>query len=198
MASFGLGVLVAGLVFAAVANSQATEWQGKVDALEGDLADELAAHGVTADDLAVASEKVATSDERIEEADARADEAEQALADAQAGLDEREAGFVEREATVAQREADVQAREDAVSATEQLVKDNSFSDGIWKVGAEIAPGTYRNSGGSFCHWARLSGFSGDLGDILANDLPSGSALVTIRPSDLGFETNGCGTWTLQP
>lgn len=140
-ATFALGAVCSGLVFAVVGTNRAARWQSKVDAVQADLDAELAAHGETSGALEAASAKVATSDARIGEAEARADEAEQQLADSQAALEERES-------ELAQREADVTAREESVSATEQHVKDNTFGDGIWKVGDEIAPGTYRNSGGS--------------------------------------------------
>lgn len=42
--------------------------------------------------------------------------------------------------------------------------------------------------------ARLSGFDGDLGSVLANGLPTGSAIVEIQPGDVGFNARGCGQW----
>jgi hypothetical protein len=67
-------------------------------------------------------------------------------------------------------------------------------DGLWKVGEEVAPGTYRSGGGGNCYWARLSGFSGDLDDIITNGIGKNQT-VTIVASDVGFESSGCGTWT---
>ena len=70
----------------------------------------------------------------------------------------------------------------------------SFSDGTYLVGKDIQPGTYKNTG-SVNYWARLSGFSGDLNDILANGNPMDSTeIVKILPSDKGFTTSGGGTW----
>jgi hypothetical protein len=71
-----------------------------------------------------------------------------------------------------------------------------FADGTYIVGVDIAPGTWRSSGGDICYWERLSGFSGEFKDIIANDTESGQATVTIAPSDVGFSTSGCGEWTL--
>ena len=71
----------------------------------------------------------------------------------------------------------------------------SFGDGMWAVAVDIAPGTYQTSGGSSCYWERDSAFTGDPGAILANDTPSGPVTVTIQPTDKGFKTQGCGTWT---
>jgi len=41
---------------------------------------------------------------------------------------------------------------------------------------------------------RLKGFTGGAGEIIANDLPSGAAVVTIKKTDKGFSTSSCGTW----
>lgn len=73
----------------------------------------------------------------------------------------------------------------------------SFGDGMFIVGTDIMPGTYRNSGGDSCYYARLSGFSGDLSEILANNNVSTPTIVTISASDKGFKSQGCGTWTKQ-
>ena len=71
-----------------------------------------------------------------------------------------------------------------------------FGDGTYLVGADIAPGRYRTTSlSSFCSWSRLSGFGGS--DIIDIDIPSGaSAIVDIAPTDVGFETGGCGSWSL--
>ncbi len=71
-----------------------------------------------------------------------------------------------------------------------------FSDGTYQVGSDMQPGTYRTrEGSSGCYYARLGGFSGEFDDILANGNATGPAIVTIQPTDVGFESNGCGTWT---
>lgn len=73
----------------------------------------------------------------------------------------------------------------------------SFDDGIFIVGTDIEPGTYRNSGGSSCYFARPSGFGGTIDEILANNNVTAPTIVTIAASDKGFESRGCGTWTKQ-
>jgi hypothetical protein len=69
-----------------------------------------------------------------------------------------------------------------------------FDDGMYIVGTDITPGTYKDAGGDGCYYARLSGFGNTTDDILANNLASAPAIVTISASDKGFETKGCGTW----
>jgi len=71
-----------------------------------------------------------------------------------------------------------------------------FGDGTYRVGADIPAGTYRApypSGG--CYWERLSGFSGSFEEIIANNFTASPDIVTISPTDVGFSSEGCGTWT---
>lgn len=62
-----------------------------------------------------------------------------------------------------------------------------FMNGVLEVGAgkDIAPGRYRFTGS--CYWARLSGFSGEMDDLIANGNEDGSFIVEIDPADVGFE-----------
>jgi len=72
----------------------------------------------------------------------------------------------------------------------------SFGAGTYQVGANIQPGTYRTRVGSpNCYWERLKNFTGGLNSILANNNTNAPAIVTIRPTDAGFNSQGCGTWT---
>jgi len=70
----------------------------------------------------------------------------------------------------------------------------TIPEGKWVLGTHIAPGTYQAPGGNDCAWERLSGLSGTPDDIIANELPSGQAVVEIDPSDIAFNSSGCGEW----
>jgi len=75
-------------------------------------------------------------------------------------------------------------------------KTASFKGGTYIVGTDIAPGTWRSSGGDGCYWERLRGFSGSSEDIIDNDFADGAAIATIPRTDRGFhDTERCGTWT---
>jgi hypothetical protein len=65
-----------------------------------------------------------------------------------------------------------------------------FGEGIYKVGTDISPGTYKGTvQGGAGYWARLS--SSDTADILANDLKeSGTMYLTVRSSDKYIEISG--------
>lgn len=71
------------------------------------------------------------------------------------------------------------------------------SDGTFRVGADIVPGTYASQGprdGVACYWKRVGGPNGD--EILDNALTKKPQVVRIEPTDLTFKTNECQTWTL--
>jgi hypothetical protein len=71
-------------------------------------------------------------------------------------------------------------------------------DGTYIVGTDISPGKWKSTGGDgLCYWARLNAFTGTLAAINANGLPSGRVIVTIRSTDKGFKTSGCGEWVRQ-
>jgi hypothetical protein len=70
----------------------------------------------------------------------------------------------------------------------------SFGDGMYIVGTDIQPGTYKNGGQSGCYYARLSGFGNTTDDIIANDNSDTPVVVTISADDKGFQSNRCGTW----
>ncbi len=70
-------------------------------------------------------------------------------------------------------------------------------DGVYIVGTDLAPGTYKSAPQAGCYWERLSGFGGTLPDILANDNTDTAAIVTIKATDKGFSSNGCADWVKQ-
>ncbi|MFG2354562.1 hypothetical protein [Streptomyces sp. NPDC048521] len=68
--------------------------------------------------------------------------------------------------------------------------------GMFKVGTDIAPGTYRSTGNAddSCYWERTKDAAHGLNSIIANNNVTGSAVVTISPTDAYFKTTGCGDW----
>jgi hypothetical protein len=75
-------------------------------------------------------------------------------------------------------------------------------EGVWAVGEEIQPGIYTTDvaeGGALdsCYWARLSGFSGDFDDLIANgNIEAGArGRIEIAESDTGVELSGPCTWS---
>jgi hypothetical protein len=69
----------------------------------------------------------------------------------------------------------------------------AFSDGLYKVGTDIQPGSNRTAGGAECYYARLR--SDDTSSIIANNLSSGPQRMTVRSSDGYVEFSGGCEWT---
>ena len=70
------------------------------------------------------------------------------------------------------------------------------SGGMYRVGVDIAPGTYKSTGNTddICYWERAKDSEHSLGSIIANNNVSGSAVVAISASDAYFKTSGCQDW----
>ena len=62
--------------------------------------------------------------------------------------------------------------------------------GTYRVGSDIQPGIYAGNPGSeagdSCYWARLSGLSGGLDDIISNDIARGQFYVEVKSTDSYF------------
>jgi hypothetical protein len=101
------------------------------------------------------------------------------------------------------REAREQGKKDAETAAAAKAKEApkptpapgaAFSDGLYKVGADIPAGSYRTAGGggSPCYYARLK--TDDTSSYIANNLSSGPMRMTVRSSDGYVEFSGGCEW----
>lgn len=71
------------------------------------------------------------------------------------------------------------------------------SDGIYKVGVDIVPGTYASAGpveGGACYWKRTGGADGQT--KVDSALTKKPAVAQIDPGDTLFKTDGCQPWAL--
>lgn len=71
------------------------------------------------------------------------------------------------------------------------------TDGTYRIGTDIALGTYHSAGRSAegesdCYWARLNSLNPT--DIIANNISAGPQVVAIARSDAAFLTHSCQTW----
>ena len=178
---FGLAVGVSlGVTALAADPTRSDEYrtlQAQSDDLTGEV-QELEGRVQRADDRAT------TAEDRVTTAEAQAS---QAVAEA----DRRQAELDEREQAVADREAAVTAVENQIAAT-------SIGEGIWTVGVDIEPGTYRTADplAGYCYWAIYrSGTNGD--DIVENDGPEGGYPTVTLSEGQDFENSGCGTFVKQ-
>ncbi|MGV9286458.1 hypothetical protein [Streptomyces sp. NPDC003719] len=72
----------------------------------------------------------------------------------------------------------------------------SGDGGMFAVGTDIAPGTYKSTGNTddMCYWERTKDAAHSLESIIANNNVSGTAVVRISASDAYFKTVGCSDW----
>ena len=123
--------LVIGVALGAVSySSTVDDLRAQNAALEEErdsLGDDLNAEATAADAAEVsAQDQIAAAEEEV--------------ADALADLEDREQQLDKRE-----RDLDRRARK--VNRAERQIERSTFSDGIWQVGTDIQPGTYRAPGG---------------------------------------------------
>ncbi|WP_242660540.1 hypothetical protein [Mycobacterium kubicae] len=86
----------------------------------------------------------------------------------------------------------------ALPSTSPTTSARSFpGDGVYRMGQDIQAGTYQAQGSSSCSWERLRGFRGTSTDVIEHGEGAEPQVVRIEPSDAGFKTQHCGTWTLQ-
>jgi hypothetical protein len=79
----------------------------------------------------------------------------------------------------------------------------AFADGTYEIGIGpglVPPGKYKGvvPADSFgCYWERQNSTGGGFDAIITNGVAGKGEpiIVTIAPSDKGFKTSGCGTWS---
>lgn len=124
---------------------------------------------------------------------ARSDAENRAINAERTSRERLQAEFAERDLALSQRGEALNAREQALKAGETAKKANSIEgDGVYQVGVDIQPGTWRTPGsGQSCYWETTS----KGGDILGNDNVTGPTVVVVPASAFTFTTKRCGTWT---
>jgi len=114
---------------------------------------------------------------------------------------QRSAELDARQTELDEREAGLDAREGEIAGAEATAEANTIpGDGLFVVGVDIQPGTYKSAGPSSDgfgsgYWARLSGTSGNFEEIITNAVPTGPTTVTIQATDVAFETTTMQDWS---
>lgn len=120
------------------------------------------------------------------------------LRSAQGALMEMQAEVDSRESELETRAADLDAREAAVTAIEARIRDTTIREGVWLVGTDIEPGTYRTSAeasSGYCYWAIEDG--SNFSHIVDNDIVTGGRPTVTLQSGQQFTTHDCGSWLKQ-
>lgn len=93
-------------------------------------------------------------------------------------------------ALIRKRRKALDRRESNLVTAENEAARNTFTDGIWKVGTDINPGTYRSTARD-CYWEKLTDPGGGLDSIITN---GSGPNQTIAIDSAWFSANGCGAW----
>jgi hypothetical protein len=82
----------------------------------------------------------------------------------------------------------------ATPAPPSSPKTSIDADGTYKVGVDIAPGTYASAGpvNGTCSWKRTSAAN----ETIDNALTKKPQVVAIEATDATFKTTGCQAWSL--
>lgn len=70
--------------------------------------------------------------------------------------------------------------------------------GIYMVGSDIKPGTYRAAASPGCYYAVLRALDGSLDNIIANGNVDGPVVIEVPSSAKGVEVQRCSTFTRVP
>lgn len=161
------------------------ELESERDGLQQDLDDAKAQVESREADIVSLEEELGDAQTRSGDLDQRATE-----------LDERESGLDTREADLDEREADLE--ESGTTGTdEEPGPGPTISEGVWTVGVDIEPGTYRVTdevtAEQFCYWAIYTSGTNQQ-DIITNSIPTGGFPQVTLDEGQDFETSDCGTW----
>lgn len=127
---------------------------------------------------------------------AEKDEADRKAAADKAAADKAAADKAAADQAAADKAAADQA---AAAAAAEAVKNTIPGSGIFEIGGDKNPGTYKTTGPSgsrsSCYYAVLSSPNGSgIDNIIDNNNIQGPGIVTLRAGQY-FETNGCSEWT---
>ncbi|MFC3492010.1 coiled-coil domain-containing protein [Glycomyces rhizosphaerae] len=186
----GLATLMIGLL---LGYGAAVPRQSELDELESEKASALDASETLREEIIELQDQIEALQTQVDQIDER----EAGLDQREAGLDQREADLDAREQDLEDRQTELDDREEEITQEEEEIEANTIpGDGVWVVGEEVEPGTYKAQGtGSGCYWARLGSL--DTFDILDNHFGSANVSVEIKSDDFAFETSGCGDWIKQ-
>ena len=160
--------------------------------------DELAAMTAERDDLQSQVDDRSAQTE-ADQAAAQKLQSEKDAADRKAAEDKAKADKAAADKAAAdQAAADKAAADDAAAAfVAEAAKNTIPGSGIFEIGGDKNPGTYRTSGpdGRSCYYAILSSPNGSgIDNIIDNNNIQGPGIVTLQAGQY-FETNGCNDWT---
>lgn len=144
---------------------------------------------------AALGEDLATSESRVQTLVSEKSELQRDRPQREEAATRKEKQLDHRDRKLRGRAQDVKRREKVISKVENRIAANTFGDGVYEVGVDIAPGAHRKAGGTTgCYYAILA--SSNSHDIVANTLIGGTPVMSVANGQ-HFETTRGGEWVLQ-
>lgn len=180
------GVVIGYVLFGDGVDAETVEvLESERDGLQQDLTDSQAQLQSRDADITSLEEQLEEAQTRSGGLDARATE-----------LDGRESDLDSREADLDQREADLDDREAGMNGGDSE-PGATITEGVWTVGLDIEPGTYRVTeeidSEQFCYWAIFESGTNQQ-DIITNSIPTGGYPQVTLEEGQDFESSDCGIW----
>ncbi len=146
-------------------------------------------------DLDDSQDELAATEKELQQVAGDVPAREKAVVDAEDALKTREKAVAKSEAGLRRAEKAVSRRERAVGIAEKQIANNTIpGDGVFEVGVDMKPGTYKTGGSGNCYYAVLADANGN--NIKSNNITAGPATVSVVAGDY-FETTRCADWVLQ-
>ncbi len=74
----------------------------------------------------------------------------------------------------------------------------TVDSGQYRIGFDMGGGRYTAPGGTACYWERDLNFGSEPASVLDYSYGDTAPVVDLAPTDVGFTSEGCGTWTAAP
>lgn len=99
-------------------------------------------------------------------------------------------------ATIVQRKGELQKIDRQLGKSQRQLNARSFEgDGIYLVGSDVKPGTYKATASPGCYYAVMRTLDGSLNDIITNGNVDGPVVITVPSAAKAVEVARCGTFT---
>lgn len=146
-------------------------------------------------ELDTAEDELAAAEDELRDIAGDLPAREDAVNEAEEALKAREAAVKKSEAELRRAEKAIAKRERAVGIAEKEIANNTIpGDGVFEVGADMKPGTYKSAGSGGCYYAVLGDANGN--NIKSNNITDGPATASVSAGEY-FESTRCADWVLQ-
>lgn len=157
---------------------------------------------VKSDEYAAAQAEIETLKSSLESSRAETKDAKESHRKSAVDIADRETAASKKSSEVHALEQELnelskelEEREAAVGAAEEKQLQNTIGEGVWTVGDDIEPGTYKVTTpiDVTCYWAIMK--TGSNGSLITNDIVEGGRPSVTLKVGQDFKNQDCGPWS---